>query len=93
VIAARVADQRGLPAWERPICAIVARAARTVRLIGFDAFTGATPLIRREELKRRFNADPAKDPLRILICTDAGARRHIFGRQRARSVSRRQFHC
>ena len=35
------------------------------------AFTGATPIDRREELKRRFNADPAADPLRILICTDA----------------------
>lgn len=35
------------------------------------AFTGATPLDQREELKRRFNADPAKEPLRILICTDA----------------------
>jgi hypothetical protein len=35
------------------------------------SFTGATPLERREELKRRFNADPAKDLLRILICTDA----------------------
>lgn len=35
------------------------------------AFTGATPLDRREELKRRFNADPANDPLRILLCTDA----------------------
>ena len=35
------------------------------------AFTGATPPDRREELKRRFNADPAADPLRILICTDA----------------------
>jgi superfamily II DNA or RNA helicase len=34
-------------------------------------FTGATPIIRREELKRRFNADPAQDPLRILVCTDA----------------------
>lgn len=34
-------------------------------------YTGATPLDRREELKRRFNADPATDPLRILICTDA----------------------
>ena len=34
-------------------------------------FTGATSTDRREELKRRFNADPAKDPLRILICTDA----------------------
>ena len=35
------------------------------------AFTGATPLDRREELKRRFNADPSADPLRILLCTDA----------------------
>jgi hypothetical protein len=35
------------------------------------SFTGATPLIRREELKRRFNSDPAQDPLRILVCTDA----------------------
>lgn len=34
-------------------------------------FTGATSLDRREELKRRFNADPANDKLRILICTDA----------------------
>lgn len=34
-------------------------------------FTGATPLDVREELKRRFNADPAADLLRILICTDA----------------------
>jgi hypothetical protein len=35
------------------------------------SFTGSTPVDRREELKRRFNSDPAKDPLRILICTDA----------------------
>jgi hypothetical protein len=34
-------------------------------------FTDVTPFDRREELKRRFNADPANDPLRILICTDA----------------------
>ncbi|HZP89356.1 MAG TPA: helicase-related protein, partial [Burkholderiales bacterium] len=34
-------------------------------------FTGATSTDRREELKRRFNADPVGDPLRILICTDA----------------------
>jgi superfamily II DNA/RNA helicase len=26
---------------------------------------------RREEVKAAFNADPAKEPLRILICTDA----------------------
>ena len=35
------------------------------------AFTGSTPAERREELKRRFNSDPAEDPLRILVCTDA----------------------
>jgi ERCC4-related helicase len=35
------------------------------------SFTGATPLVSRDELKRRFNADPAENPLRILICTDA----------------------
>jgi SNF2 family DNA or RNA helicase len=34
-------------------------------------FSGATTTDRREDLKRRFNADPAADPLRILICTDA----------------------
>jgi SNF2 family DNA or RNA helicase len=35
------------------------------------SFTGATPPAGREELKRRFNSDPAEYPLRILICTDA----------------------
>jgi len=35
------------------------------------AFTGATPPDRREDLKRSFNADPRRDPLRILLCTDA----------------------
>lgn len=35
------------------------------------SFTGVTSTDRREELKRRFNADPAADPLRILLCTDA----------------------
>lgn len=32
---------------------------------------GLTPLDRREDLKRAFNADPRTEPLRILICTDA----------------------
>lgn len=36
-----------------------------------SCFTGATSTDRREELKRRFNADPSMHPLRILICTDA----------------------
>lgn len=34
-------------------------------------FTGVTGMDRREEIKQAFNADPAKEPLRILICTDA----------------------
>jgi ERCC4-related helicase len=34
-------------------------------------FTGATGSDRREEVKRAFNADPAAEPLRVLICTDA----------------------
>lgn len=33
--------------------------------------TGATSLDDREVLKHAFNSDPAKEPLRILICTDA----------------------
>jgi hypothetical protein len=34
-------------------------------------FTGITGQERRDEVKRAFNADPVKEPLRILICTDA----------------------
>ena len=34
-------------------------------------FSGATGADRREEIKRAFNMDPALEPLRILICTDA----------------------
>jgi ERCC4-related helicase len=34
-------------------------------------FTGVTRQDRREQVKAWFNADPAKEPLRILICTDA----------------------
>jgi ERCC4-related helicase len=36
-----------------------------------DIFTGATGQDRREQVKAAFNADPADEPLRILICTDA----------------------
>ena len=36
-----------------------------------DVFTGATGTDRRETVKLAFNADPATEPLRILICTDA----------------------
>jgi hypothetical protein len=34
-------------------------------------FTGLTGRERRDRVKAAFNADPAKEPLRILICTDA----------------------
>ncbi len=34
-------------------------------------YRGSTPADRREEIKKAFNADPAKEPLRILIATDA----------------------
>jgi superfamily II DNA/RNA helicase len=34
-------------------------------------FTGITRQDRREQVKLDFNADPAKKPLRILLCTDA----------------------
>ena len=34
-------------------------------------FTGITRQKRREEVKLAFNADPAKEPLRVLLCTDA----------------------
>jgi ERCC4-related helicase len=34
-------------------------------------FTGITGQKRRDEVKLAFNADPGKEPLRILLCTDA----------------------
>ena len=34
-------------------------------------FTGATGALRREDIKLAFNADPASEPIRVLICTDA----------------------
>lgn len=34
-------------------------------------YRGSTPTADREEIKRAFNTDPAKHPLRILLCTDA----------------------
>lgn len=34
-------------------------------------YQGSTPAERREEIKRAFNGDPAKHPLRILLATDA----------------------
>lgn len=35
------------------------------------AYTGATSQDRREHIKQAFNRDPAIEPLRILVCTDA----------------------
>ena len=35
-------------------------------------YHGPTPQAQREEIKRAFNADPRKHPLRILLATDAG---------------------
>ena len=50
-----------------------ARSARRTDRVDerIGVFTGATGPDRREEVKAAFNADPAKEPLRILICTDA----------------------
>jgi superfamily II DNA or RNA helicase len=36
-----------------------------------EVIDGLTSSRRRKEIQRRFNADPAKDPLRILLATDA----------------------
>jgi superfamily II DNA or RNA helicase len=36
-----------------------------------EVYHGPTPQARREEIKRAFNADPRKHPLRILLATDA----------------------
>jgi superfamily II DNA or RNA helicase len=36
-----------------------------------ETFTGSTPSDRRESIKHAFNADPARNPVRILIATDA----------------------
>lgn len=36
-----------------------------------EVIDGLTTSIRRKEIQRRFNADPSKDPLRILLATDA----------------------
>jgi ERCC4-related helicase len=54
---------------ERRLNEALADTDRADERIG--VFTGATGQDRREEVKAAFNADPAKEPLRILICTDA----------------------
>jgi ERCC4-related helicase len=48
-------------------------------------FTGITRQDRREQVKLAFNADPAKEPLRILLCTDA-AREGINLQTRCRDL-------
>ncbi|MBI5162753.1 MAG: ATP-dependent helicase [Magnetospirillum sp.] len=54
---------------ERRLGEVLADTDRIDERIG--TFTGATGVDRREGVKRAFNADPAVEPLRILICTDA----------------------
>jgi superfamily II DNA or RNA helicase len=54
---------------ERRLREAIADTDRDDERIG--VFTGATGQYRREEVKAAFNADPAKESLRILICTDA----------------------
>ncbi len=36
-----------------------------------EIYHGPTPVVKREEIKRAFNTDPKKHPVRILIATDA----------------------
>src|SRR5262245_9576680 len=54
---------------ERRLREALADTDRADERIGI--FTGATGQDRREEVKAAFNTDPKKEPLRILICTDA----------------------
>jgi superfamily II DNA or RNA helicase len=49
--------------------AAIAGTDRAEQRIGL--YRGSTSQADRETLKRAFNADPAKHPLRILLCTDA----------------------
>ena len=39
-----------------------------------ETIDGQTVGAKRKEIQRRFNADPASDPLRILLATDAAAK-------------------
>src|SRR6266516_652644 len=54
---------------ERRLCEALADTDQADERIAI--FTGVTGQDRREEVKAAFNADPNKEPLRILICTDA----------------------
>ena len=54
---------------ERRLLEALSQTDRIDERIG--VFTGTTGADRREAVKRAFNADPAVEPLRILICTDA----------------------
>ena len=40
-----------------------------------EVIDGLTSATRRKEIQRRFNTDPARDPLRILLATDAARER------------------
>jgi hypothetical protein len=54
---------------ERRLREAIAHTSQADERIG--VFTGATGSDKREEVKHAFNADPNREPLRILICTDA----------------------
>ncbi len=54
---------------ERRLNEALADTDRAEERVG--VFTGITGADRREEVKAEFNGDPAKFPIRILICTDA----------------------
>ena len=51
-----------------------------------EVIDGLTSGARRKETQRRFNTDPAKDPLRVLLATDA-AREASTSRPTARTSS------
>jgi superfamily II DNA/RNA helicase len=54
---------------ETQVRGAIARTAQPEQRIGI--YRGSTPADDREEIKRAFNAEPPKHPVRILIATDA----------------------
>lgn len=63
-------NREGTKRWLR---AILEQAIEGTDRAGdrIEVIDGLTSTARRKEIQRRFNADPAHDPLRILIATDA----------------------
>jgi superfamily II DNA/RNA helicase len=55
--------------FHQQLSAAIASTDRADRRIA--VYNGPTPQAQREEIKRAFNADPARHPVRILIATDA----------------------